>query len=173
MKEQEKNKRNLENTRDRNALRCIIHPFGSLPSLKFVVVCSFYQGQYLLSRHRERTTWETQGGHIEAGETPLDAARRELYEESGVTDAQLIPVCDYLGYSGRGSANGAVFLAVVGTPGMLPDSEMAETKLFTELPEYLTYPLVTPALMEQAQAVLAKEQAKEVEDTDKENMEEQ
>lgn len=138
-------------------LQCQIHPFGSLPNLKFVVVCSLYQGKYLLSRHQERTTWETQGGHIEPGETPLDTAKRELYEESGVTDAELIPVCDYLGYRGKGYANGAVFLAKVNSLGNLPESEMAEIRLFEDLPENLTYPLVTPALMEEAKKFLGNE----------------
>ena len=78
-------------------LQCTIHPAGSLSPLKYVVVCTAMDGRWLLSRHRERTTWETQGGHIEPGETPLDAARRELYEESGFTGAQLYYVCDYHG----------------------------------------------------------------------------
>ena len=37
---------------------------------KYVVVFSRYQGRLLLSRHKERRTWETQGGHVEPGETP-------------------------------------------------------------------------------------------------------
>ena len=135
---------------DCQELQCLISPFGTLPSLKFVVVCSFYQGKYMLSRHKKRTTWESQGGHIEPGETPMDAARRELYEESGVTDATLYPVCDYLGYRGGGSANGAVFFADIHALGQLPESEMAEIGLFDELPENMTYPLVTPALMAEA-----------------------
>ncbi len=134
-------------------LQCKIYPFHSLSAVKYVVVCSFYQGKYMLSRHKMRDTWETQGGHIEAGETPIDAARRELYEESGVTDAIIYPVCDYLGYVSNGSANGAVFLADVHSLGELPKSEMAEIRLFNALPDNLTYPNVTPRLFECARAV--------------------
>ena len=107
----------------------------------------------MLSRHKMRDTWETQGGHIEAGETPMDAARRELYEESGVTDATIYPVCDYLGYVSNGSANGAVFLADVHALGELPESEMAEIGLFDTFPDKLTYPNVMPRLFECARAV--------------------
>lgn len=64
---------------------------GSLETYKYVVVLSEYNGKILLSRHKDRTTWETQGGHIEDGETPLDAAKRELYEESGAIDFIMYP----------------------------------------------------------------------------------
>ena len=84
-------------------LQCTIYPYGTLSPLRFVVVCSFYKGQMLLSYHGGHHSWETQGGHIEAGEMPEDAARRELYEESGVTDAEIVPVCDYAAYDSEGS----------------------------------------------------------------------
>ena len=113
-------------------LQCKIYPFGSQTDLKYVVVCSFYEGKLLLSRHKERSTWETQGGHIEADETPLQAARRELFEESGVQDATLWPVCDYLGFTDNGSAFGAVFMADIHKLGTLPDSEMQEVMLFMQ-----------------------------------------
>ena len=132
-------------------LQCKIYPFGSQTDLKYVVVCSFYEGKLLLSRHKERSTWETQGGHIEADETPLQAARRELFEESGVQDATLWPVCDYLGFTDNGSAFGAVFMAEIHQLGELPDSEMQEVMLFDALPAELTYPNVTPALFAEAQ----------------------
>lgn len=129
-------------------LKCKVLPKGSLDDLKYVVVCSLYKDKILLSRHKERDTWETQGGHIEEGETPLEAAKRELYEESGVTDATLIYCCDYIGYTSNRHANGATFIALVNELGELPESEMAETRLFDLLPDELTYPFVTPLLVE-------------------------
>lgn len=134
----------------REDLECTIHPFGSLPDPVFVVVVSEYNGRIMLSRHRERATWETQGGHIENGETPEDAARRELIEESGAKEFVLRPVCDYHGYNKFGAANGSVFHAEITEIGDMPDSEMAETGFFDELPGELTYPKVTPRLFEQA-----------------------
>ena len=131
-------------------LQCIILPAGSLDKLKYVVICTACQGKWLLSRHRDRDTWETQGGHIEPGETPMQAAVRELYEESGVTDAEVIPVCDYCGFTDTRSANGVVFLAVVHALGELPESEMAEVRLFDQLPDNLTYPNVSPRLYYEA-----------------------
>ena len=75
--------------------RCTVHPIGTFTDQKYVVVISRMNGAYLFSRHKDRTTWETQGGHIEPGETPLDAAKRELWEESGALEFTIEPVCDY------------------------------------------------------------------------------
>jgi 8-oxo-dGTP diphosphatase len=140
----------MDDRKKRQSLRCLVYPLGTLKEYKYVVVCTRYQGQWLLSRHKKRDTWETQGGHIEQGETPLDAAQRELYEESGVSDAEIIPVCDYYGYDDKGHSNGVVFLAKVHSLGTLPESEMERVQAFAQLPENLTYPSVTPVLMAEA-----------------------
>lgn len=129
-------------------------PAGSQETYKYVVVCSNYQGKWLFSRHKKRITWETQGGHVEAGETPMEAARRELYEESGVTKADLYPVCDYKGFRGPRFSYGMVFLAVVHELGELPESEMQEVRVFETLPENLTYPVMTPLLVKEAGKLL-------------------
>lgn len=139
----------------RKQLHCSVYPLHSLQDYRFVVVCSHYQGKWVLSRHKKRDTWETQGGHVEPGESPMDAARRELFEESGIKDAEITPVCDYCGYNTLSCSNGLVFLAEVHALGDLPESEMKEIKLFDALPAALTYPDVTPILMAQAQKLLS------------------
>lgn len=65
---------------------CKTFELGELEHYKYVVVLSIHAGKIVLSRHKARATWETQGGHIEPGETPIEAAKRELYEESGAKD---------------------------------------------------------------------------------------
>jgi 8-oxo-dGTP diphosphatase len=40
--------------------------------------------QVLVIEHRRLATWLPIGGELEAGETPLEAARRELREETGL-----------------------------------------------------------------------------------------
>lgn len=37
--------------------------------LKFAVICATYQGKWIYSKHKQRTTWETPGGHREIGES--------------------------------------------------------------------------------------------------------
>ena len=124
------------------------YEINELQQYKYVVVLSEYNGKILLSRHKKRTTWETQGGHIEAGETPLEAAKRELYEEAGAVEFEIEPVFDYwAGEADRSrGAGGMVFVAKIRTLGPLPESEMAEVKRFDRLPENLTYPAITPVL---------------------------
>ena len=132
-----------------------VKPLGSYESYKYVVILSQYDGKLLLSRHRARDTWETQGGHIEPGETPLQAAKRELYEESGATEYAIEPLFDYaagdiVGKTPGKWAAGVVFFARIAALSPLPESEMAEVRTFDTLPENVTYPLITPTLWAEA-----------------------
>ena len=127
-------------------MTCKVCPLGTLAPYKYVVVMSKYQGKILLSRHRDRSTWETQGGHIEPGETPLAAARRELYEESGAVDFDIRPIFDYWAGDENGGASGQVFAAEIRTLGPMPKSEMAEVRAFDQVPPNVTYPAITPEL---------------------------
>ncbi len=138
----------------RKDLQCKIYPLGYLERYKYTVICTSYNGKWILSRHKKRNTWETQGGHIEDGETPLECAKRELFEESGIRDADIYPVCDYWGFNSQACSNGMVFLAVVHTLGTLPESEMKEIRVFDALPEELTYPHTSPKLYAEAEKLL-------------------
>jgi 8-oxo-dGTP pyrophosphatase MutT (NUDIX family) len=46
-------------------------------------------GHLLLHHHRRLNRWLQMGGHLEAGEQPLEAALREGAEESGLRDLQV------------------------------------------------------------------------------------
>lgn len=128
-------------------MRCNLYPAGTLGRYKYVVTIARYQEGILLSRHKERLTWECQGGHVEEGETAEQAARRELYEESGAAEYTIEPLCDYT-VDGDDNA-GAAFVACVRSLRPLPeDFEMAEVRVFDALPEQLTYPHILPTLYE-------------------------
>lgn len=122
-----------------------IFPFNTFQSYFSADVMALYEGKWLLCTHKERTTWEHPSGWIEEGETPLEAAKRELYEETGAVAFDMEPLCDYFidgelnGYHYNG--HGQVYFAVVHTLEEIPPySEMRKIGLFDSLPDELTYP---------------------------------
>jgi 8-oxo-dGTP diphosphatase len=68
-------------------------PKVSRPSAR--IICLDDRGRILLLRWRDpfdgSTKWEPPGGGIDAGETPLQAARRELAEETGLAGNLIEP----------------------------------------------------------------------------------
>lgn len=143
-------------------MKCTVYPLHTLGQYRFVVILARHQGRWILCQHRERTTWETAGGHIEAGETPLQAAHRELQEETGACSYELLPVFDYWAaydpwevsdVSEVSEANGIVFFAKINQLGPLPGMEMARVGLFEQLPRNLTYPDITPRLVGYAEGL--------------------
>ena len=126
-------------------MKCTVYEAGALQDYKYVVIFANYNGKWILCKHKERDTWETAGGHVEEGETPLEAARRELYEETGSLTFDIEPICDYWACDEPhetehiGWANGAIFLAKVHSLGDF-ESEMEKIQLFDDLPSNLTYP---------------------------------
>lgn len=103
--------------------------------LKYVVIIATYQGQLILIRHKERTVWELPGGKIEPGETPIEAASRELFEESGAIAFDLLSI----GIYEMNGTYGMTYYAEVDKLEELPESEIAEIRLQDSLPEGLNY----------------------------------
>jgi len=131
-----------------NSLDIRVYPFDELCDYRFVVVFVRYQNKWLYCRAKERETFETVGGHIEKGETPLDAAKRELYEETGAVKYDIQPAFDYSVYRENNFSNGQVFLANVHELGEMPRFEMAEVKLFDTIPDKMRFPQILPVLFE-------------------------
>ena len=115
--------------------------------LKFAVIVSNYNNKWIYCKHKERDTWEIAGGHIEAGETPIEAAERELREETGATEFDLEPVCIY---SVKKNIESYALLcyAKIKKIAELPDSEIEKICFFDNEPANLTYPFIQPKLFE-------------------------
>lgn len=126
-----------------------LHPSGATEvGLKYVVIFMKQGEDWVLVRHRERSTWEFAGGHIEPGESPDEAATRELYEETGAEVYKLYPISIYsVSREDMPASFGMLYFAEVDKFGPLPDYEMEEIRRFRDIPESVTYPEIYPALI--------------------------
>lgn len=117
------------------------YPAGRLEQIDFVVIFTRYQEKWVYCWHKHRGSFEHPGGHVEPQETAMEAAKRELYEETGIVDARLLPLWDYefVWENGQGRNNGRVYYAEVNSLGELPESEMERIELFDSVPENYTY----------------------------------
>ena len=125
--------------------------------LAFAVVVSKANGKWVFCKHKERDTYEVPGGHREEGETILQAAKRELIEETGAVRFHIQPICVYsvigktrVNESGEESY-GMLYYADIEEFEDELHSEIEKVVLFDELPDEWTYPEIQPLLITEVQ----------------------
>lgn len=118
--------------------------------IKYAVIASRYKDKWVYCKHRERSTYEIPGGHREEGETPEEAAVRELKEETGAKRFDIFPVCVYsVKREGEGESFGMLYFAEIREfEEKKPEFEIEKAELFDEPPSEQTYPLIQPRLLE-------------------------
>jgi len=112
----------------------------ALDRLTYVVIGAREDNGWIFVRHRDRDTWELPAGHIEENESAMEAAHRELFEETGTRKAEMQVLTDYAVTIGEKQEFGRIFFAVVLERGPLPDSEIGENRTWKESPLPATYP---------------------------------
>ena len=125
--------------------------------LKFAVIVSKSNGKWVFCKHKERDTYEVPGGHRENGETILEAAKRDLFEETGAIAFDIKPVCVY-SVTGKTRVNetgeesfGMLYYAEISAFEKELHSEMEQVLLLDELPGKWTYPQIQPLLIAEVQ----------------------
>lgn len=124
-----------------NEIKIQFFPPGTtrIPDLTYVIIGARENNKWLFVRNRKRDTWELPAGHIEDGEVPADAARRELYEETGTKAEKLDAIHDYSVTMDGSTRHGRIFFVRVTNRDKLPDSEIAEVKAAVISPIPVTY----------------------------------
>jgi 8-oxo-dGTP diphosphatase len=115
--------------------------------LTYSVISSRYIDKWIFVRHQKRQTFEIAGGHIEEGESSLEAAGRELMEETGAMSFTLECIATYSVKKDGETGWGRLYFAEVRELGPIPDiSEIAEIIFLDTIPENPTHPDIQPHL---------------------------
>lgn len=117
--------------------------------LKYAVIVTRYNQNWIFVRHKDRQTWEIPGGRREPNEEIIKTMKRELFEETGAVEFDVVPVCIYSVEREFGKSYGLLCYSEIEKLGEKLDFEIVEIREFSKLPNDLTYPNIQPMLFDE------------------------
>lgn len=122
--------------------------------IDFAVIVARTDGKWVFCKHKERETFEIPGGHREKGEAIDEAAKRELYEETGALEYEISRLGIYsvmVDDNKETESFGMLYYAdIFKFEGEL-HSEIEKIIITEDLVESWTYPEIQPKLVERWQ----------------------
>ena len=112
--------------------------------INMVIIIAVHKGKYVFSYNKKWQGWDIPGGAREVGETVLESAKRELWEETGAVKFDIIAVTDCVTKSTLPIPNrnrpGRLYLAEIHEFENINDqSEITEIGFFNSAPDNLSW----------------------------------
>ncbi|MFP4456952.1 MAG: NUDIX domain-containing protein [Halanaerobiales bacterium] len=125
-------------------------------NIHFVIIAANYRNseKWVFVRKKDSQTWELPAGHKEKGESVLETAKRELFEETGAKEYNIEVLSDYTLISEGKRGVGRIFLAIINKLGPLPNSEIEEIDIKKNLPKPHTYENLQQQILDYAKSYL-------------------
>jgi len=125
--------------------------------LGYTVSFAKYGGKWVFCERLDGRGIDVPGGRRESGESIEEAAKRELFEETGAVDFDIAPVCGYTVERDGNVTFGALYYAEIRNLGPTPPySEIGSVVFGDSLPSGLRFPEIMPELFNCVQGWLNK-----------------
>jgi len=126
-------------------------------AIEYVSMLSQYDKKWVICHLKEVDKWDCPGGKIEDGESPIQAAMRELFEETGAVESDYLPLFIYCIKSEKGLTYGIQYYCDIVLFEEIPDFEMDSIEFHKIIPfNKLKTPEVHKMLFQYVDEILKK-----------------
>ena len=123
--------------------------------IEYVSMLSMYKNKWIICHLKDSDKWDCPGGKIEQDEKPIQAAMRELFEETGAVESDYIPLFIYCIKTDKGLSYGIQYYCEVVELEEIPNFEMDRIEFHQNIPfNKLKTPLVHQKLFLHLQEIM-------------------